>query len=309
MAVEPETKSVANSPLRQVVRAFLGAVVTLNDQRKQHTEALLEASSEIEARVKAQAEQLKAEALEKVDAAKATTEERIKHSADIAEQLALASRDKALALSGVATHADVKDSAKQADLAPLATSEELAPLAKKTDLDPLATTEQLAPLASKEDLAPLATADDLTPVAKSEELKPLASKADLSPLAEKSDLAALSLLAEKTDLNLLASKDDLVPLATRDDLSILASKDDLTTLSTKQDLETLLTRVGELEQFANLAKRGDDVEKVLGTLLDQIGDLSGRIHSLSSDLQQIKTSEAPTLVESKTTETNEPLPH
>lgn len=310
-----------SSPLIRLASTAIGVALLINDRRKQKSQKLakstqetsselIERGAEVDQRLRESAQKLINKTQLKVEAQLETGKSAIEELHHSLEQAADQSRDKVLAISGVATHKDVKDNAKLSHLNALSSQiavfndhmdyqlkkqlNELSQKSDKFDLAPLARSVELKTLAKQEQLLALPTHDDLSPLAKSDELATLATKTDLKILAQ------IPVLTEKVDS--LATQDDIEPLAKEQTIktvqrvlknqmethharievlmSQLATRDDLRDVS-----ETQITR-HEVESATSRLASKEDVESVVKQLIKHIHHLEHQVKSLKDQIVQ-----------------------
>jgi len=194
----PTPESTTNtSPLIKAATTAIGVALLLNDRRKKKSQKLIETSqktsteliekgTEVDQKLRASTNQVIEDTQAKLEHGLEQTKDSLKKAQSSVEKAADVSRDKLLAISGVATHKDVKDNAKISHLSALST--QMAVFGENVDYQFNKQQNELIQKADKHDLAPLARSTELQTLAKIEDLKDLATQESLKPLATSEEL-------------------------------------------------------------------------------------------------------------------------
>lgn len=301
--------SSEKSSLTKLATTAIGIALMINDRRKRSSKKLVEStqrtSADLIKRGTEVDQQLRQSTHQLIEQAQLRLEQQLKLEQKITsgkssirdvqqsiEQAADQGRDRILALSGVATHKDVKDNAKLSHLNAL--SNQVAVFNDQVSYQFKQQVNELAQKADKFDLAPLARSVELTHLAKTEDLSPLATSEELARLATKADLELLAQIPILTDkVDLLASREDLTPLAKESSLqatqTVLANQMEthhsriellMAQLATRDDLRKIsheqLTK-RDIESATSLLASREDVESVVKQLIKHIHHLERQV--------------------------------
>ncbi|MFC3152073.1 hypothetical protein ACFOEK_13605 [Litoribrevibacter euphylliae] len=315
--------SPGKSPLAKLATTALGIALLINDRRKQSGKKLIEATQKASADLIERGtevdQQLKASANQTLDRTQSKLEQQLESGKSAVKEVQTAleqatdhGRDRILALSGVATHKDVKDNAKLSHLNAL--SNQMAVFNDHVNFQFNKQLNELAQKADKFDLAPLARSVELKQLAKTEELASLATSKELDALASKTDISALSevlanipVLTEKVET--LATRDDLAPLAKEHSLktaqAVLANQMEthhsrieilMAQLATRDDLRDLSKRQltkHDIDSATSLLASKEDVESVVKQLIKHIHHLERQVVYLKQQLPEPTTAAKP----------------
>ncbi len=327
-------KTQQPSRLVKTASAFIGFALLLNEKRKKNkqkmitsgqrtTKELIAKGTVLDQKLKDKGNEFSAEAKSQIKKKLQTSKHRIHSAQNDIKSVADKSRDKALSITGVATHKDVMNNAKIGHINAVATKmvefnenidfqlkdqkEILSHKVDKRDLLPLAKSCDLEPLTTKKDLASLARTEDLHNVAKSEELMDLAKTRDLKALD------GIPLLTEKVEQ--LAHKQDLSPLAKEQSIkafqNVLSNQMDthqskiellMTQLATRDDLSELTEKQVSIEKVQELTQplaTKDDVESVLKKMIQHIQHLEVQVSYLKEKVQKNVTTPSTSVTQSQ----------